>query len=88
MSTGHSLSVLVLCQVGSDTMWSGGEDKTIRVWAMADSSLKQVIKGHKGHVVSIIEMGVHVWSSATDSTIMVWDAISYARLYNLGNQGG
>lgn len=80
--------VLVLCQIGNDKIWSGGEDKTIKVWSLLDMSLIQTMKGHKGPVYSMIQMDLHVWTGSTDSNIFVWDVASYELLFSLGEQGG
>lgn len=79
---------MVLCQIGIDKIWSGGEDKTIKVWSTLDKSLQETLKGHKGPVYSIVYMDLHVWSGSTDTNILVWDVASYELLFSLGEQGG
>ncbi|KAG0571849.1 hypothetical protein KC19_VG048100 [Ceratodon purpureus] len=85
---GHTLAVLVLCQVGKGTVWSGSEDNLIKVWSILDMSVKQTMHGHKGPVCSMVEMGFRVWSGSADGSILVWDALSYSLLFSLGHQGG
>ncbi|KAH8943905.1 hypothetical protein BDL97_13G079800 [Sphagnum fallax] len=86
--SGHARIVSVLCQVGSDTVWSGSEDNTIRVWSCFDMSCMHVLSGHRGSICSMVELGIHVWSGSTDQTILVWDATTYQLLYSLGDHGG
>ncbi|XP_073393647.1 uncharacterized protein [Physcomitrium patens] len=85
---GHKLAILVLCQVGKSTVWSGSEDNLIKVWSVLDVSLRRTLSGHAGPVCSLVQMGPHVWSGSADCTILVWDASSHALLFSLGHQGG
>lgn len=85
---GHKLAILVLCQVGKSTVWSGSEDNLIKVWSVLDVSLRRTLSGHAGPVCSLVQMGPHVWSGSSDCTILVWDASSHALLFSLGHQGG
>ena len=78
----------MLCQIGRDKIWSGGEDKTIKVWSTLDMSCHETLKGHKGPVYCMVHMDLHVWTGSTDSNILVWDVESYELLFMLGEQGG
>jgi WD40 repeat protein len=78
----------VLCQIGRDKIWNGGEDKTIKVWSTLDMSCHETLKGHKGPVYCMVHMDLNVWTRSTDSNILLWDVESYELLFILGEQGG
>lgn len=67
---GHEGAVLCLLVV-DDTVWSGGEDKSICVWNSKDMTLISKLKAHDQRVSVLKLVGQDVWSASGD-TIKVW----------------
>jgi len=66
------------------SLWTGSDDKTVRVWPLADSfqggpdgvRCDRVLSGHSDSVVSLCvgSGGEHVWSSSAVSSVLHYHA--------------
>ncbi|NES89773.1 MULTISPECIES: serine/threonine-protein kinase [Okeania] len=75
--TGHSNEVWsVAISPDGQTIVSGSEDKTIKIWDLATGSLKNTLTGHTWVVTSIAisSDGQTIVSGSDDKTIKVWSA--------------
>lgn len=72
-ATGHTGPARAVA-VGTDTIASGGEDGTIRLWRTADgSALGEPIPAHEGPVVSLaISPQGHLASVGADNVLRLW----------------
>ena len=71
---GHVGPVLAL-YVSGDRLFSGGLDKTIRVWRVVNEIWQPdiILEGHTGAVLTLCVSGDRLFSGAQDQTIKVWD---------------
>jgi WD40 repeat protein len=64
------------------TLVSGGDDGTVRVWAAKSGECVRVLEGHAAAVygVAITRTGLTLASAGFDATVCVWDAESAQRV--------
>ena len=57
------------------TLVSGSEDKTIRIWHLSQGDLGQTLTGHQAavKVIAIAPNGQTIVSGSDDQTIKLWD---------------
>jgi WD40 repeat protein len=71
---GHTdwVRCLLVC---NGRLWSGSDDKTIRMWAESgsNSSPAAVVESHRGGVLCIARVGDAVWSGGADRQICRFD---------------
>lgn len=72
MLSDHANSVRSLLCIGSQTLWSGSDDHTIRVWDIPTGQCTHVLEGHTGGVLSLVTTGHTVVSGSEDGTLCVW----------------
>lgn len=81
ISSAHADRVRVVrFSTDGNRLLTAGEDYLLRVWDVASSSLKEVLRGHGGWVVDANFMdaeGDQILSTSTDGTIRVWKASNY-----------
>lgn len=69
---GHKNGVRVLLPLGP-TLWSGGDDGTIRIWRCADGRCVEVVEdAHRGSVLRLAVVRSFVWSAGVDGLIKEW----------------
>ncbi len=79
---------------GQSALVSGGEDETIKVWALSDGeapALLHTLRGHTNRVfaVSVSPDGMKIASGSLDETVMIWSVQSGEQLLTLwGHQHG
>lgn len=58
------------------SLWSGGEDKGVRVWDLATGAERRCLRGHKDGVtaVAVSPDGRYGLSGARDNTLRIWNA--------------
>lgn len=59
-------------------LYSGSEDKTVKVWSTEDASLKSTLSGHTEGVRSVVMAFQFLASASLDSTIRLWDVELYS----------
>jgi len=73
--SGHAGSVhaLVLSPDGQ-RLYTGSQDRTVRVWSTADGALLQTLKVHTGGVraLTLSADGQRLYSGAKNRTVLVW----------------
>lgn len=76
---GHKKGVRVMLQIGP-TLWSGGDDGTIRIWRCADDTCTEAIENaHRGAVLKLVIVRSYVWSGGSDGLIKEWSLIGSPR---------
>ncbi len=78
--TGHAGQVLALAMIqmdGASFVASGGEDGTVRIWALERHAALGTLVGHEGPVaaLAVVERDSHplVASAGEDGTVRLWD---------------
>lgn len=82
---GHVGSVLSLCFVDRESLFSGGHDKCIRCWDTKEMICRGILKGHKGPVLSICASSGSgkLMSASSDHKVYVWSTETLRCLYRL-----
>ena len=78
---GHTGAVLsVHVSPDGQHVVSGSDDKTVRIWSMADGSAVRTLQGHTGmvHSVHVSPDGQHVVSGSVDKTVRI-SSVALAR---------
>jgi WD40 repeat protein len=72
--TGHTRPVTCLAKISDTEIASGSDDATIKIWNLADHSLKQTLNGHIGPVYALgyVSVGFLV-SAGLDKILRVWN---------------
>jgi WD40 repeat protein len=73
---GHTHTVSCLA-IGSQRLFSGSYDKTIRAWEGADFECDHTLRGHTGYVHSLLLSGKQLMSASQDGMIRVWNLKSW-----------
>lgn len=62
----------------TQTLFSGGHDRTIRAWDLATGTVQKILTGHGGYVnsVALTPDGSLLVSGSQDTTIKLWDVIT------------
>ena len=80
--SGHAGSVhaLVLSPDGQ-RLYTGSQDRTVRVWSTADGALLQTLQGHKSSVnaLAVSADGQRLYSGSQDRTVRVWSTADGAQ---------
>ncbi|KAK7329368.1 hypothetical protein VNO77_23530 [Canavalia gladiata] len=71
--TGHTKAVVCLA-VGGKMLFSGSNDKSIKVWDLDTLNCKMTLDGHNEVVTSLICWDYYLLSSSSDCTIKIWVA--------------
>lgn len=77
---GHTKPVLVLAlSKDGHTLFSAGDDATVRCWRTSDGTCLQVLTGHKSavRVLAVSADGTQLLSGSADMTIRVFDTTSW-----------
>jgi WD40 repeat protein len=79
------------------SLWTGSDDKTVRVWPLADNfqggpdgvRSSRVLSGHSDSVVSLCvgSGGEHVWSSSAVSSFLITQPCAFAHVHLLRRFG-
>jgi hypothetical protein len=69
---GHT-GLVVSVALQGNTVVSGSDDKTVRVWDLQTGKQLQLLQGHTGWVTSVAMQGNTVVSGSCDNTVRVWD---------------
>ena len=81
--SGHS-SYVTCCAFSPDgqSVLSGSEDNTLKIWSASDGSERYTLSGHSDWVraCSFSPDGANVLSGSGDRTLKIWDAATGARL--------
>ena len=70
---GHQKTVLCLCEVNSNQLISGSEDKTIKIWNINNKSCEGTITGNYERVDSIVHLTENLIAAGTRNNIRVYD---------------
>ena len=76
---GHTGTVLALAfSPRGEFLVSGGADRTLRIWTLADPAKPKVLKGHERGItgVQVSPGGRLLYSGSADGTVREWDARS------------
>jgi len=84
ITEGHKKKVNAYTVV-EDTIWSAGDDNIICVWNCKTFSLLKQLNGHQGAVYGIVTCGDYVRSCGWDTTIRIWDTMSYETVCELAD---
>ncbi|KAF3447249.1 hypothetical protein FNV43_RR12429 [Rhamnella rubrinervis] len=68
---GHT-SVVTCIVAGSEYVFSGSMDHTIRKWSLTSLECVQTLRGHTGDVLSVLCWNEYLISCSMDKTIKVW----------------
>ncbi|KAI8812325.1 WD40-repeat-containing domain protein [Cladochytrium replicatum] len=71
---GHTDEIVCL-QHNDDTIVSGSEDKTVRIWKISSGECTAVLRGHTGAVCCVYHHENVVVSGSTDTLIKLWCVI-------------
>ena len=71
--SGHQKTVLCLCELNSNQLISGSEDKTIKIWNIANKSCEGTITGNYERVDSIVHLTDNLIAAGTRNNIRVYD---------------
>lgn len=71
---GHSKGVNVIILLsGRNQLCSGSEDSTLMIWSLSTYKSMQVLKGHDGPVLAVIELrSGKLCSTSADHTMIIW----------------
>ncbi|GBG35208.1 WD repeat-containing protein pop2, partial [Hondaea fermentalgiana] len=84
---GHSYGVNSVAIQG-DTIVSGSDDKTVRIWNATSGEEQHVLKGHSGPVNSVAIQGDTIVSGSRDKTVRIWNATSGEEQHVLKEHSG
>jgi len=71
---GHDDHVITSLQFHGDTIVSGSDDNTLKVWSATSGKCLRTLVGHKGGVWASQMRGNTIISGSTDRTLKVWNA--------------
>ncbi len=74
--------------IHENKLYSGGVDKTIRVWDTNTHKLIDTLKGHTSDVSHIIINGNKLYSGSADNTIRIWDMETHKKIKILRGHTG
>ncbi|GBG16078.1 WD repeat-containing protein pop2, partial [Hondaea fermentalgiana] len=91
----NELASQVLARLGhdskdplGDTIVSGSNDKTVRIWNATSGEEQHVLKGHSSAVVSVAIQGDTIVSGSSDNTVRIWNATSGEEQHVLKGHSG
>jgi len=71
---GHRGAVeAVLFAADGETLYSGGEDVTVRAWDVKSGAQRRVLRGHDSAVTALARSGELLLSASLDRTVKSWD---------------
>eukprot|EP01112_Ceratiomyxa_fruticulosa_P007415 TRINITY_DN1921_c0_g2_i1.p1 TRINITY_DN1921_c0_g2~~TRINITY_DN1921_c0_g2_i1.p1 ORF type:complete len:528 (-),score=49.02 TRINITY_DN1921_c0_g2_i1:412-1995(-) len=71
---GHKEIVWSLHYVPEDnSLISGSEDMTVKVWDLDEGICTQTLRGHKNGTICLARIGRRVFSGSADGSVKVWD---------------
>jgi len=66
-----------IVNAGGTRIWGCSSDSTIRCWNADTGELVRTIRGHSGHVFSLLAINNFVWSGGWDKSIKIWNARTF-----------
>lgn len=85
--SGHTKGVsdIVFSPVDSNTIASGSDDLTIRLWSISKAKCIRILKKHTYHITTVLfnSKGNLLISGAADETIVIWDLATARSLKTL-----
>ncbi len=82
----HTRAINSVCVVGSQSLWSASDDKTIRVTTLDTWDFNKKLVGHADYVNLLVIVGHRVWSCSEDKTIIVWDTRTFKFLKRIHHE--
>ncbi|MBD0336577.1 MAG: WD40 repeat domain-containing protein, partial [Cyanobacteria bacterium Co-bin13] len=75
---GHTRPIRTMLLVNGDTLISGSEDKTIRIWNLQQGTTEQTLEGHTSVVLALALSTDQqtLYSAGSDQSIIFWDIAS------------
>jgi WD40 repeat protein len=85
---GHVLGVKCIAAMAA-TVFSGGQDNSVRVWDVESGACSSTMHGHSGCVMSLIAYGDICLSMAADRTLRLWDVRQQrcVQVFDTGSRG-
>ena len=73
----HTNQVTCLCSLNEHTLASGSKDETIKLWNLANGTLKHTLVGHTDTVNTLCRLSNEMLASGSrDETIKIWNSTS------------
>eukprot|EP01061_Rhynchopus_euleeides_P022251 TRINITY_DN3625_c0_g1_i1.p1 TRINITY_DN3625_c0_g1~~TRINITY_DN3625_c0_g1_i1.p1 ORF type:complete len:405 (+),score=117.79 TRINITY_DN3625_c0_g1_i1:55-1215(+) len=91
MLEGHATSVWSAAWTGCGALLSGDRSGDLRVWDLDTQTSRQLGEGRQRHtkyVYGIEVSDTRIFTASEDSTIIVWDAATYAHIDTITGEGG
>jgi ribosomal RNA-processing protein 9 len=72
--TGHFGAIYGLCfQLGTTTLFSASQDRTVKVWDVAEKTFVETLYGHENEVLAVDSLhSYRVLSASSDHTVRLW----------------
>merc|ERR1711959_277108 len=86
---GHGGGVWALAaDTDSKLLFSGGDDRTIRVWNLGTYECLHTLEGHEAKVRCLYYEEGRLYSGGHDSKVLVWDTATWEVIATFDGQGG